>query len=160
MDELNPKEEVDKKLQVALTLSIFFPSFLSTFYDARGVSKELLNKVNLSWSILVVFFLVDYIVFSMTKRTELSAWVYSAINSVLLIAISSFIFPIYILATTLPNKPLSFLNNLAGSISLYGLPAAPTAIALLFTIGLIDFVVRDLRKTWKESHLVKRSPRK
>lgn len=150
MDELSIKEEVDKKLQVALTLSIFLPSLLSVFYDAGGVPRELLNKINLSWSLLVGFFLLDYILFSLTKRSKLSAWIYTAIDITLLIAIGFFIVPIVLMATTVPNKPTTFFNTLAANISMHGLPVAPIVITIFFIAGIVGDFVKDLgKKHWK-----------
>lgn len=149
MEELNIREEIDKKLQIVLTLSIFLPPFLSTFYDAGGLPKEQLNRINLSWSILVAIFLVDYIIFSTSKRDRISVWFYTAINTVLLATIGLFIIPIVLMATTVPSQPPSFLNTVAAHISLVGLPLAPILVALLFLIGSIagDFRGRRRKKS-------------
>jgi len=139
---INLKQEIETKFQIVLTLSIFFPTLLSTFLNSAGVTKEPLVRDSLSWSFVVGLYLVDYVTFILLKNFTVSKKILGVVDNLLLLGIAFFIIPTINLATASANTP--FLNRLDFIVftgSLYGLPLAPV---MLF--ALLSFLM--FKKQW------------
>jgi hypothetical protein len=149
MNQSETKQEIETRFQIVLTLSMFFPTLLLIFLESAGMDKKQLNDTTLSWSILVGLYILDYVLFVATKKSRIPAGVFCWINSILILGISFFIFPLIIIA--LAHAPNLHTNNLYlyfYKISLEGLILAPILIFILFIIGFFIDLFSGIKIKW------------
>lgn len=138
MDQNEINHEIESRFQIALTLSIFFPTFLSNFLESAKMEIEKINSVTLSWTTLVGLYILNYVFFCILKKLNVPNWIYKSISCLLVIGIALFIFPLAILTSQYKfNESVIHLFLSIYKFSLDGLFSAPCAILTLMLIGAI-----------------------
>ncbi len=135
-------KSIEERIQLALVISIFFPSLLSTFFSsAKEATLGLVSKSTLPEFMLVGIYLFCYAVFQSIKRKKIPDNLLRFINTLVLGGIVFFIIPIIFFATMDPNMPIASLNWFSFAmlhISTWGLPisAGIIVLAISFVFGL------------------------
>lgn len=154
-DLLDIKKEIETRFQVVLTFSIFFPTFVSTFLDNSGMDKKQISNLSLTYTMPVAIFLIDYIIYSILKKSKMQSWAFKSLNILLLVSVASFVVPIGSLATvSTTGYPHSIIEYILFVISLYGLPILSMAVLVLLlsiqTINLIKVIKLAFSKLKKK----------
>ncbi len=133
------KQEIETRFQLALTISILFPTFLATASQRVKTEDVQIAQTVLTWSILIGGFLLDYVFFSLIKN-KIKNWTYVWVNRMLIFGISLFIFPILFLSTVNLEGPDPGLINTVGlQGSLYALLVVPLIILVILLISFLSF---------------------
>lgn len=151
MNLIEIKKEIEARFQIVLTLSIFFPTLLSTFLGSTGMNKDKLDNSVLSWFMLVGLYIMDYILFTLLKKDYIPGWVFKWINYVLIAGIGFFVFPLIIL--TIAHNSVLFsaqFDLFLYGISLNGLLLAPLLIIVLSVIGFVISIKGGNKKVSKK----------
>ncbi len=98
------KEEVRNHFYLLITISLFFPVFLSSLATLAGRSAEWSSLILIQTSLMVGLYLFDYLIFQGRKDT-LAESSLRRINFWLLVAIALFIIPIIGIAILSFNPP-------------------------------------------------------
>lgn len=129
---MNQKElvvDAERRIEVALVVAIFFPSFLATL--------EIPLTTIVSWTVIVGFSIYEYVAFELIKRTispKLLKW----FSSLLLLEVALFIQPILLYSTSLNvhlNKYVYWLNIIFFYISYYGIDIVAFSLAVITSVG-------------------------
>ncbi len=129
--------EIETRLQLLLTLSMFFPSVVSVFFEYSGEPESVTRLNVLNSYIIVVAYIFSYILFQCVKAKEQSYRTLQWIDGFLYLGLASYIFPIVIFA-----KPAVVINMLsqipfAGSLALNYL--APVLLIVLLAARSIKY---------------------
>lgn len=131
--------EINSRLQIALTLSIFLPTLLTTFLAAHGVPPNQAADNGLVIGGLIAFFLTSYIIFQLGKEC-IPEFFLRWLNRALLFGITLFIAPTIHIAAIATGKAsaqwIQWVNAVSAVISLRGLPIAAIATFLLVAVGI------------------------
>jgi hypothetical protein len=133
---------------------MFFPTLLLIFLESAGMDKKQLTDTTLSWSILVGLYILDYVLFTVIRKSHIFNWVFKWISSILILGIGFFIFPLIIIALAhAPNLPTNNLYLYFYKISLEGLILAPILIFIFLLIGFIInfFSETTIKRNFKKS---------
>jgi hypothetical protein len=137
-------ENWQSRLQFTIVAVMFFPTFLSYLYTPER-AKDLIN-VGLSWSVIVGFFILIYIIIEIMKMYNYSInkkWIVKWINYLLLGETASFL-PLLFIGSFVKVTNTSFIDfyQFLVGFSIYLLMFIPVAIFLLL---LANFMF-DLNK--------------
>jgi len=143
--------EVERKFEILLAISIFFPVLMTTYYDIGGGSLKEKHDVFVFFS-LVGIYIGSYVFFQISKLFPLR-WVLHILNWALLAAIASFAMPT--LMTIVAKNPINMswfayqVNTLTFIGSMIGISTLPFAI-LYFTSASILFgiLAPTFKKLW------------
>ncbi|HRH23343.1 MAG TPA: hypothetical protein PK295_01805 [Candidatus Magasanikbacteria bacterium] len=133
--------EIDSRFQLALTISILFPTFLATIFQRIENSGTQVAQTTLAWSFLIGVYLLDYIFFSVTKN-KLTNCSYKWINRILLIGLSLFILPILIVsASKLDGKISGWFDYIGLQGSLWGLLISPFVLLTILLSSKVAYLI-------------------
>jgi hypothetical protein len=130
------KGDIESRFQILITISLFFPVLLANLATIAGKPAEIASLLLLQTSVVVGFYLLDYLIFQ-HRKDELSDRSLLWINRVLLIALGIFIVPILGIATVSLDPPPWIASPavwLSGTSVLFVL-AGPPAIELLLILS-------------------------
>lgn len=139
------KQEIETRLQLVVTLAIFFPTLISVFLSTSEMAEKQVSGISLIWTGMVGVLLFDYVFFAIFK-SKLTSWVLRLVNWSLLIGVALFIFPTIIIATSQPDKPSSLLNYISLVVSLRGLPLMPFVVLGFLVLGLLIYFIKTETK--------------
>src|SRR3984885_14009520 len=120
--------QIENRLQFLITISIFFPVLLYSFFQTFGESEKDSNAILLKAASLVFVYLIDYILFLIVKKDigdKRMRW----LNILVIVGIASFILPISLTAYLGPT--LSQLETYLVVISL-SVQSGMTLVILFF----------------------------
>ena len=129
---------IKERFQLALLMSIFFPTFLVTYFTAIKSSTDQISTIALNWSILIVIYLISYIVFDGGMGLGMRDGVLRWLNRTILLGIGFFILPmvylIIIAKTPIVGPSWVIWANISSFFaSVYGLQIAPIVV-LFFSV--------------------------
>lgn len=136
-------KEIENRLQLVITISIFFLAIISYFFKSRGADEVRVNEIVLSYGIILVFYLLNYILFEIF-RLKIKEVFLKWINWSLLFGIAVFIFPISVFcARDIESSflPADFMLRLF-NYSLFALPI----ISFLIFLEIIFFRTLSSKK--------------
>jgi len=87
-------EKIENRLQFLITISIFFPFVLYSFFKEVDETEKSASGMLLKASTLVAAYLVSYLVFLVADKYISEKWI-RYLNILVLLGIASFIFPIW-----------------------------------------------------------------
>lgn len=101
--------EIEGKFQLALVMSLFFPSFLEAFSSAAGKSVEEASRLFVQSGGFVTFYLFAWICFQFVKgNKKVADFGLKILNWILIVSISAFVTPLLIVTASLAqNQPTS-----------------------------------------------------
>jgi hypothetical protein len=121
------KEEIESRFHLLITISLFFPVLIANLGTITGQTAQKASLTLIQTSIMVGFYLVNYILFQ-NRKDKLTEKSPKWISFWLLVALGIFIVPILGLAILSFNPPL-WIGRVAGWLSgtsvLFILAAAP-----------------------------------
>jgi putative flippase GtrA len=131
------KQEVENRLQLLITISLFFPVLLYDLAKVIGQSDGQALVPSVQVSILVGFYLLNYVLFQVRKR-DLKEKSLRRIGEWLLVAMVSFIVPIMgiVLGTLnyLPKWIQAVVAFVSGTAMLFVLTLPPVIeVVILFS---------------------------
>jgi hypothetical protein len=85
--------DIQSRLQLALTLSIFFPAILYSFFKFVGEQEQSSSQIALKASSLIVVYMLNYVAFELCKHRLAEKWLVR-LNWLALACIASFIVPV------------------------------------------------------------------
>src|SRR6266478_4488554 len=85
--------DIQSRLQLALTLSIFFPAILYSFFKFVGEQEQSSSQIFLKASSLIVVYLLNYVAFELLKDRLAEKWLVR-LNWLALLCVISFIVPV------------------------------------------------------------------
>src|SRR5882724_6456821 len=129
MDIVELKElisSIKERLQLALTISIFFPTFLAVYFEAVKASPEEIRHNVLNWSSLIVLYLLSYLIFDGWKSNQMRSNVLRGLNRLILGGIGLFVIPILELISIANSSTapiwILWVNLVSFIVSLNALP--------------------------------------
>lgn len=136
-------KEIQDRFRFVILVVIFFLGLLYNFFNEFRPEKS--DNIVLSYSILIVLYILIYILFEVVKKRLILKWL-KTINSLMIINIGIFIIPISFLSLSVvesPNKIILFILPIFFKITLYGILIIP--IFILFTLSFLLVSKTDLR---------------
>ena len=138
--------DIESKIQLALVMSIFFPTFLGGVFVSSKAAKDDLSGIVSQWSMLVGFYLSAYVMVQFLKKRDYQElrWVPKWLDGTLLFGIAAFIFPIlYFGAISAKNavsqtfwgRTMFWVNSELLKISMWALQGAAIGVLVLILIG-------------------------
>lgn len=85
---------IKERLQLALLMVIFFPSFIGTFLAAIKTPADQIADIALNWSILIAIYLASYVVFDGLKKPGMKEGILRWLNRLVMLGIGFFVLPI------------------------------------------------------------------
>jgi hypothetical protein len=132
--------EIETRLQIVLTISIFFPVLMSTYFAITGASQKLQNEAFIFFP-LVGLYILSYVFFEFSKLLPPLRPALKVLNWALLLGIACFALPILI--TVVSQGPLTFSDQFSFQINVWALIGSMAGITglpfgiLLFTVALL-----------------------
>ena len=123
--------DVQSRLQLALTLSIFFPAILYSFFKFVGEQEQSSSQIFLKASSLIVVYMLNYVVFELLKNRLAEKWLVR-LNWLALGCVASFIVPVAFTVYSGATMPI-WLSYLLKAALIF---QAFVAIATLFVIAI------------------------
>jgi hypothetical protein len=140
MDQKELVADAERRIEIALVVAIFFPSFLATL----GIPLTTI----LSWTVLVGFSIYEYVAFELIKRAVSQNFL-KWFSGFLLLEIALFIQPILLYSTALNihlNKYVYYLDMAMFYISYYGIDIVAFALAAITSVGFGLWLGRKITK--------------
>jgi hypothetical protein len=125
-------DRIENRLQLVLTISIFFPAILYSFFKFVGEPDQSSNSIFLKASTLIIAYLLDYLLFVLLKNFISSGWL-KLINILVLLGIASFVTPLIFATSGYATLPIILAELLRASNLLPSILAI--AIFLFICIG-------------------------
>lgn len=147
--------DIESKIQLALVMSIFFPTFLGGIFASSKAAKDDLSSIISQWSMLVGFYLSAYVSVQFLKKRDYQElkWVPEWLDGTLLFGIAAFIFPILYLGAisaknaisqTFWGRAMFWVNSELLKVSMWGLQGAAVGVLVLIFIGF--FIKKEISK--------------
>jgi hypothetical protein len=139
MDNKDLISEIGDRLKLAITISIFFPVFLGSFFGIIEVSTNSKNNAFFLF-IFPALYIFVYFFFQLIKL-RMPKWSLKSVNWATLFGIGCFIMPIVIMVVvsykSLPMNLSVYINMQLFKVSLWGMGIIPALMAafILFIAG-------------------------
>jgi len=131
--------DIQSRLQLALTISIFFPAILYSFFKFIGEQELSSSQIFLKASSLIVVYMLNYVAFELSKNRLAEKWLLW-LKWLALGCIASFIVPVTFTVYSGATMPM-LLSYLLKAALIF---QAFIAIATLFVVAI--FGIRGERK--------------
>ncbi len=105
MNRENLTKDVGRGLEISIVVSIFFPSFLTAFFDLLQKTGQLpeqfknIDQQLFSWWTLAGVYIICYLLFEVIKRRDFPVWIIWILYGLVLVGIFFFTTPIVFLST-------------------------------------------------------------
>lgn len=140
MNKRELEDRVESRLQLALTISFFYPAVLYSFFKFAGEQEISSNNIFLKATTLVLVYLISYLFFAVGKKCMQHKWL-NWLDILILLGIASFIGPM--LFATYEQSVLTPILQYLLLISL-SIQAGMTAVICAFIVVFCTF-----GKNWK-----------
>lgn len=97
--------DIEARLQLALTLGIFFPAALYSFFKFVGEQEQSASHIFLQASSLIVFYILNYVSFELVKH-RLNEQRLLRLNVIALTCVASFVVPVIFTVYSGATMPL------------------------------------------------------
>jgi hypothetical protein len=126
--------DIQSRLQLALTLSIFFPAILYSFFKFVGEQEQSASHIFLQASSLIVIYMLNYVAFEFWKDRLAEKWL-RRLNWLALGCIASFIVPVMFTVYSGATMPIWLSYLLKGALIFQSLVAL-TALFVIVIVGV------------------------
>ncbi len=126
--------DIQSRLQLALTLSIFFPAILYSFFKFVGEQEQSSSHIFLQASSLIIVYLLNYVTFELWKNRLEEKWLVR-LNWLTLICVVSFIVPVAFTVYSGATMPV-WLGYLLRAALIFQAAVAAIALFLIVIFGI------------------------
>lgn len=132
--------EIEKRFEIALAISTFFPILLGTYFAVAGGASQS-QEIAFFFFLPAGFYLFGFVAFQFVKRTDISKRILVSLNRMVLLGVACYILPVIFLVMTANNKtPITWAlltDALFFEVSLWGIIIISGLIALGMFIGFL-----------------------
>src|SRR6266478_474997 len=122
--------DVQSRLQLALTLSIFFPAILYSFFKFIGEQEQSSSQIFLKASSFIMVYMLNYVAFELCKN-RLAEKSLLRLNWLALVCIASFIVPVAFTVYSGAAMPIWLSYLLKAALIFQTLVAAITLLVIV-----------------------------
>jgi hypothetical protein len=134
-------EKIEKRLQLLITISIFFSGTIYAFLRATHQPDEVANQAVLGWGALILTYILSYFFSELLQRRIKNEWL-NLISTSSLWAIGLFAFPIWFLgASSVSGMP--YYLGVMFVFSVAFLVIVALAIMAFILLGGLLFTTRE-----------------
>ncbi|MDD4931801.1 MAG: hypothetical protein PHG66_06695, partial [Candidatus Colwellbacteria bacterium] len=102
--------EIENKLNLVITMSIFFPGFILWISNTPQSSITDPTQNAIAWSMMLGVYLISYFIFQLRKGGNIRKERANILNTAVLFGIFSYVIPIFVSIYSLSRPSLSLLS--------------------------------------------------